>query len=200
MPTESRTRSEFLPTVESLAEHVGSGLSQIGSYRFDGPAGEVGIETHIVTSSSAAVLQIPLTYRNEPLEGAEAWLLGTMQHSVLGTRWIYDACGDAVYASELVRVIVTGGSEAALIVETSDGPVERKSTVSVHGTGSGEAPESSITEVIPERVGTNTRIATGDLVVVVRHALDEDWTDSGSSALMGTWATMTEPITLAFLA
>ena len=199
-PSKLEMLAEFLPRVESLAEHLGSDVSQIGSYRFDDPAGEVGIETHILTSSTGAVLQFPLTYRNEPLEGAEACFLGTMQHSVLGTRWIYDACGDAVYVSELVRVIMTGGSQVALMVETSDGPVERKSTVTVQGTGSsGEAPKSPIAKVIPERVGTDTRIATGDLVVVVRHALDEGWTDNDSSALTGTWATRTDPTTLAFL-
>jgi len=118
---------------------------------------------------------------------------------VLGTRWIYDACSDAVYVSELVRVILTGASQVALMVQTPDGPVERKSTVHVQGTGSDEALKSPITKVTPERVGTTTRIDTGDYVVVVRHALDEDWTDNASNTLMGTWATMTEPTTLAFL-
>lgn len=199
-PSKLEMLAEYLATFEPLAGHVGSDLSQIGSYRFDDPAGEVGIETHLLTSSTGAILQIPLTYRNGPLEGAEAWLLGTMQHSVLGTRWVYDACGDAVYVSELVRVIETGGSQVALMVETPDGPVERKPTVTVQGTGTGgEAPTRSIARVIAERVGTNTRIAAADLVVVVRHLLDEDWRDSTSSALTGTWAKMTEPMTLAFL-
>jgi hypothetical protein len=98
-------------------------------------------------------------------------------------------------------VILTGGTQVALMVQTPDGPVERKPTVTVQGTGStGEAPKSPITNVTAERVGTTTRIATGDYVVVVRHVLDEDWTDEGSRTLMGTWATMTEPTTLAFLA
>ncbi len=199
-PSKLEMLGEYLPTIESLAGLVGSDLSQIGSYRFDDPAGEVGIETHILTSSTGAVLQIPLTYRNGPLEGAEAWLLGSMQHSVLGTRWVYDACGDAVYVGELVRVIVTGGSQVALMVETADGPVEREPTVTVRGTGSGAVPEPSITQVVPEGVGTNTRIAARGHVVVVRHALDEVWTDSGSIALRGTWAALTKPVTLAFLA
>jgi len=200
-PSKLEMLAEYLPTIEPLAEHVGSDLSQIGSYRFDDPAGEVGIETHILTGSSGAVLQIPLTYRNEPLEGAAAWLLGSMQHSVLGTRWVYEACGDIVYAGELVRVILTGGTQVALMVQTPDGPVERKPTITVQGTGStDEAPKSPITRVTAQRVGTTTRIDTGDYVVVVRHVLDEDWTDDGSRTLMGTWATMTEPTTLAFLA
>ncbi len=65
----------------------------IGAYRFDDPAGEVGLETHVVTAGER-VYQVPLSYRGYALAGAEEWLIGTMDHSVLGKRWVYDACAD----------------------------------------------------------------------------------------------------------
>ena len=57
----------------------------IGSYRFDDPDGRVGMETHLVTAGGA-LMQVALTYRDEPLDGAEDALITEMQHSVLGTR------------------------------------------------------------------------------------------------------------------
>ena len=36
-------------------------------------------------------LFVPLTYRGAPLAGGEADLVGTTEHSALGTRWVYDA-------------------------------------------------------------------------------------------------------------
>ena len=57
----------------------GGSLTQLGAYRFDDPDGEVGIETHIVEGSAGAVLHLPLTYRSEPLAGAEEWAVGTVE-------------------------------------------------------------------------------------------------------------------------
>ena len=54
-------------------------------------------------------LHIPVTYRNAALDGAESALIGTMDHSVLGKRWMYDACHDPVYVRELIRVILDRG-------------------------------------------------------------------------------------------
>ncbi|SDM58945.1 hypothetical protein SAMN04489726_2394 [Allokutzneria albata] len=85
---------EFLPRwVARQRWYRGTGvpeLSPVGFFRFEDPAGEVGIETHLVTDG-AELYQIPMTYRGEPLAGAapEA-LIVTAEHSVLGTRWIYD--------------------------------------------------------------------------------------------------------------
>ncbi len=83
-------------------------LSRLRGYRLDDPAGEVGIETVVVrddATTPAAVYQIPLTYRAAPLAGAEQALVGTMEHSVLGTRYVYDAPHDPVYAAQLWRFL-----------------------------------------------------------------------------------------------
>jgi hypothetical protein len=88
-------------------------LERVASYRFVDPDGEVGIETMLVRSSGVTY-QVPLTYRAEPLADAEDSLIGTMEHSVLGTRYTYDAVGDPVYLVELLRVIHEGDNEADL--------------------------------------------------------------------------------------
>ena len=60
-------------------------------------------------ASPVVVYQVPLTYRGAPLEGAEHALIGTMEHSVLGTRWVYDGPHDPVYVAGLVDTILAGG-------------------------------------------------------------------------------------------
>ena len=65
------------------------------SYRFDDPDGKVGIEALLVRRGGE-VFHLPVTYRGAPLDGAEAHLITTMEHSVLGRRWVYDAAGDPV--------------------------------------------------------------------------------------------------------
>src|SRR6476646_4180622 len=81
----------------------------IASYRFDDPAGEVGLEAALLEDAEGALVHVPLSYRGAPLEGAEEFLVGTADHSVLGPRWVYDACGDPVWCSELALAIATGG-------------------------------------------------------------------------------------------
>ena len=79
-------------------------LSRMRGFRLDDPTGEVGIETLILRDDAAAApttYQVPLTYRGAPLAGAEAALVGTLEHSVLGTRWVYDAPFDPVYVQQL---------------------------------------------------------------------------------------------------
>ena len=56
-------------------------LTRLGGYRFDDPDGEVGVEVNLVVDSSTGadvLYQVPLTYRAEPLAGAEHALLGTV--------------------------------------------------------------------------------------------------------------------------
>ncbi len=82
-------------------------LRRLGGYRLDDPAGEVGIETIILVDEAPAepiVYQVPLTYRSAPCVGAEAGLIGTMEHGVLGTRYVYDAPHDPVYREQLLAL------------------------------------------------------------------------------------------------
>jgi Maltokinase N-terminal cap domain len=86
----------------------GASLTPVGYFRFEDPDGQVGIETHLWTDGSA-LYQIPLTYRGAPIEGAADALVTTTEHSVLGTRWIYDAVADPVWLNELLRLVQTNG-------------------------------------------------------------------------------------------
>src|SRR6478752_5581587 len=82
-------------------------LDRIGGFRIDDPAGEVGIEGILLADADrSVVVHVPLTYRGAPLEGAEDALLGTMEHSVLGRRWVYDGPHDPVYVDQLVDTIL----------------------------------------------------------------------------------------------
>jgi hypothetical protein len=83
----------------------------IGSYRFDDPDGRVGMETHLV-SAAHTLFQVPLTYRDEPLDGADEALIAEMEHSVLGTRWVYDGLRDPRFVMMLAAVAMTGQGEA----------------------------------------------------------------------------------------
>ena len=69
------------------------------------------METHLVTAG-AVLMQVPLTYRDEPLDGAEDALITEMQHSVLGTRWVYDGLRDPRFIVMLAGVAMTGQGEA----------------------------------------------------------------------------------------
>lgn len=124
-PTKLELLATWLPS-QTWFEGTGADVTKVGSFRFVDPDGEVGIET-ILVSSGGVTYQVPLTYRGAPLEEAARALIGTLEHSVLGTRWVYDAVGDPVYVAELFRVIHEGDTEADLSRGTK--------TVTVVGSG-----------------------------------------------------------------
>ncbi len=111
-PTKLELLAGWLPS-QSWFAGTPDDLTRVASYRFVDPDGEVGIET-ILVSSSGVTYQVPLTYRSDRLDEADDSLIGTLEHSVLGTRYVYDAVGDPVYMVELMRVIHEGDTEADL--------------------------------------------------------------------------------------
>jgi Maltokinase N-terminal cap domain len=89
-------------------------LSRAGGFRLDDPAGEVGIEFMMVldhAAGDAAAYLVPMTYRGSPLAGGQDALIGTSEHGVLGTRWIYDGARDPVLLTQLGELI-QGRAEA----------------------------------------------------------------------------------------
>lgn len=109
-PRKGELIAAWAPT-QSWGPPADAPIDVIGSYRFDDPDGRVGMETHLVTAGST-LLHVPLTYRDEPLEGAEEAFITEMQHSVLGTRWVYDGLGDPLLVVMLAAVAMTGQGEA----------------------------------------------------------------------------------------
>ena len=173
-PTKPELLATWLPTQPWFTGDA-SALEHLGAYRFDDPDGEVGMETHLVRAGAGPVLQVPWTYRGAPLEGAESHLVGTMEHTVLGDRWIYDAVADPVYQAVLATTILTGGSHAELVRDLGDGRTEVVAP-SVRVTGSGGV--------------------AGPVDVEVRRVLDGAAPD-GDAVLTGTWADVGEPVVLA---
>ncbi|MFZ2426778.1 MAG: hypothetical protein WAW71_01375 [Propioniciclava sp.] len=105
-------------------------LTRVAHYRLVDPDGEVGLDGMLI-ASSGAVYHVPVSWRAEPL--AEGTLIGTAEHSALGTRHGYDATTDPVFVAELLRVIREGDSGATFeAVETGEAVPQ---TMQVAGTG-----------------------------------------------------------------
>lgn len=146
------------------------------------------------------MLQVPLTYRGAPLTGAEPWLLTTMEHSVLGRRWVYDATGDPAYVVALAAAILGGGTGAEEVVETEDGPRPRAATVSVQGSGAPGEPVSaaaSVEDLICATDAGVTECAVPGVEMSIRRVLDASTVVAGEYRLTGTWAGQDEPVLLA---
>jgi Maltokinase N-terminal cap domain len=95
-------------------------LEILGAYRFDDPDGEVGVECHLVRVGEM-IYHLPLAYRAAAVEGAEEHLLGSMQHSVLGERFVYDGLGDEVALDCFRRALCGEQSQAELAIFTASG-------------------------------------------------------------------------------
>jgi len=109
-PTKAELIEAWAPT-RPWGPSVGDSIDVIGSYRFDDPDGRVGMETHLVTAGTE-LMQVPLTYRDEPVDAAQDALITEMHHSVLGTRWVYDGLQDPLFVVMLAGVAMTGQGEA----------------------------------------------------------------------------------------
>lgn len=135
-PTKQELIAAWAPT-RPWGPSADEPLEVIGSYRFDDPEGRVGMETHLVTAGGV-VLQVPLTYRDEPLDGAEDALITEMQHSVLGTRWVYDGLRDPRFTVMLAAVTMTGQGEALGMVVYEGRWYVAPSNVRITGGGWGQ--------------------------------------------------------------
>jgi hypothetical protein len=161
-------------------------VKTIASYRFDDPAGEVGLEgALLVDDAGGDVVHVPVSYRGAPLEGADAFLVGTTEHSVLGKRWVYDACGDPVWAAALATAIATGGRGAEQYFEIDGEKVMVEPRMTVQGTGSDAASPTTgaIDDVRDEGPTTVTRTGGVELVVVRIVGTDID----AAETLTGRW-------------
>jgi hypothetical protein len=174
-----------------------SGMEAVGAYRFDDPDGEVGIETYLLRTTDRRLLQVPLTYRAAPLDGGDAALIATTEHSVLGRRWVYDGCGDPAYVSALATAVLTGGCEAQLEFEAEGRRERRDAAVHVFGSGNPAAGVPVVRAVSYATQGTSTAVRTGDLELVVRRVLDGPFDAGDAHTLCGTWPGSDDPAVLA---
>jgi Maltokinase N-terminal cap domain len=104
-PTKLELLTDWLPSRPWYRGGVGQpSLTKAGGFRLDDPAWEVGIEFMVAAEGSTAY-HVPLTYRGSPVEELGDALIGTLEHGVLGTRWIYDGTRDPVLVRQLVALI-----------------------------------------------------------------------------------------------
>ncbi|WP_086831792.1 1,4-alpha-glucan branching protein [Streptomyces sp. NRRL B-24572] len=137
-PTKLELLAEWLP---SRAWYAGGAdapsPAKAGGFRLDDPEGEVGIEFMAVTDGTGAdavTYLVPMTYRGAPLEGAEHALIGTSEHGVLGTRWIYDGTHDPVLVAQLYALLA-GRAEAQ--AQSVDDTIDPTVVASLDAAGTG---------------------------------------------------------------
>ncbi|WP_098891918.1 maltokinase N-terminal cap-like domain-containing protein [Streptomyces sp. or3] len=180
-PTKLELLTGWLPR---QSWYVGSGetpdLVKAGGFRLDDPEGEVGIEFMVVADTAGrepVAYLVPLGYRGAALEGVpgEA-LIGTSEHGVLGTRWIYDGAHDPVVLAQL-RALLSGGAKPQQ-QSVSDTP---DPTVVVHGTGPDQGADVRINRVLrpaEAEQGSSGRLVAG-------------WTWPDGTAVRGEMAAVT---------
>jgi hypothetical protein len=138
---------------------------------------------------------VPLTYRDAPLHGAAESLLGTAEHSVLGRRWVYDACADPVYVTALTDAIFGRIAQADEFIEVDGEMLRREPSMRVAGAGHG--PPAGTAERVVD--GDPTLIVTATVELAVVRRLPGDGEARGA-ALTGTWDGQPEPLPLAYAA
>lgn len=178
--TLTPSKLDVLGTIFDLSPEQ---IAIVAKYRFDDPDGEVGMEVFLVSLLGDELEQVALSYRAAPLPDAEEHLVSQMQHSVLGTRYVYEAVGDPLFAETLERVISTGGGAAKQFLEPS-GVELTEGLATVWGTGA-----------LPVR-SEDEDLVVGLVDTVYPHT-DEETNLPG--LLLGTWEGQTTPVVLAEL-
>jgi hypothetical protein len=167
-PSKLELLSAWLPT---QPWHIGAAgrtpqLSKVGGFRLDDPRGEVGIEFMAATDGSGdspVTYHAPLTYRGAPLDGAEHALIGTMEHGVLGRRWVYDGVHDPVLVTQLLALIAGRAEPQAQSVNDTPDP-----TVTGHFAESGQLTPDASWTVADGPHGTDLLVRTGARQLRVR--------------------------------
>ncbi|MFI6422480.1 1,4-alpha-glucan branching protein [Streptomyces sp. NPDC050842] len=202
-PTKMELLASWLPTRDWYAGREGGpSPARAGGFRLDDPAGEVGIEFMVVTDGAeegAAAYLVPMTYRGAPLEGADHALIGTSEHGVLGTRWIYDGAHDPVLVGQLYALL--RGRAVAQAQSVNDTPdLTVSASLALGGTeGAGDGAElvrvtegADHTEVVVRTSGDETARLALRVRRVLRATGGSDGSD-GVSELGGVTAEWTRP-------
>lgn len=194
-PTKLELLTDWLPGRDWHAGQTGEVL-RVASFRFDDPAGAVGIETLLVRVGDGPIFQVPLTYRDAPLSDGDDWLLGTSEHSVLGKRWIYDGAHDPCYATTLASAILGNAGQAEQFVQVDDRLEPRAPDMEI----ASDAPEGATTPA----VAAIQRVTDGDPTVIVTDTVEltvvrglHTGAELTGTVLTGTWPGQTTPVPLA---
>lgn len=163
-------------------------LVKAGGFRLDDPDGAVGIEFMIVADSTArepVAYLVPMGYRGAALEGVpgEA-LIGTSEHGVLGTRWIYDGVHDPVVTAQLGALL--RGEATPQHQNESDTP---DPTVTVQGAAPDAGPAVRVNRVLRQAEAE----AEADAAQTASGRLVAGWTWPDGTAARGVLAAAATP-------
>ena len=192
-PTKEELIAAWAPS-QPWGPTAGEPVEVIGSYRFDDPQGQVGMETFLFTAG-AELFQVPLTYRDAPLVGAEAALITEMSHSVLGNRWVYDGWRDPLFVVMLAGVAMTGQGEALGMAVYDGRWYIAPANVRIHGGGwtQGRVPVDRFELASDDASGSVLRSDRFALTLFRRPRTDP----LGAMKLTATWPGQDEPVILA---
>lgn len=192
-PTKAEAISGWLPA-QSWAPAGDEAVALVGAYRFDDPDGQVGLEVHLVRLCGV-LLQVPLTYRDAPLHGADDHLVAKVQHSVLGARWVYDGLRDPVFTRMLAAATMTGCGQAVGMVEYGGRWLVVPTTVRL--TGGGWSDERvPVDRFVLEADNAEWAVLRNDRfeLRVARHPAPDE---RPPISLTATWPGQDEPLVLA---
>jgi hypothetical protein len=164
-PSKRELMDAWLPTRSWFDGEPGR--KPVGSFRFDDPAGRVGLEGFLLGADGLTTLFLPLSYREAELDGAEEHLVGTTDHSELGPRWVYDGCADPVFVAELARAVLTGATGVDHEFDLGNGPESRPTNAQVRGSGAAGVEVPPLEWVGCHDEGPVTIVNAGPLELVV---------------------------------
>ncbi|MFF2130157.1 1,4-alpha-glucan branching protein [Streptomyces olivochromogenes] len=181
-PTKLELLTEWVPKQSwYIGYNATPELVKAGGFRLDDPDGEVGIEFMVVADVAAqeeVAYLVPMGYRGAALQDApgEA-LIGTCEHGVLGTRWVYDGVHDPVVTAQLTALL-----RGEAVAQDQDESDTLDPTVTVLGTGPVAEPGVEVVRVLraaQAEEGAPTHLVAG-------------WTWPDGTSARGTFATMTQ--------
>lgn len=184
-PTKLELLASWLPSRPWYGGTAGGPeLANAGGFRLDDPHGAVGIEFIVVTDASGpdplpTAYLVPLTYRGAALDGAEHALVGTMEHGVLGRRWVYDGCHDPVLIDQL-PALIEGRAQAQ---DQNTTGVPARDVICAYA-GEGAIPMDVTTAATDTRESTELPTLNG--VVLRLHRVLRPAPDASSLPLRGT--------------
>ena len=189
--------ADWLPAARWFPSAEPPVLRKLGSFRFDDPEGAVGIETLVVQAGELAV-QVPLTYRDAPLDGAERFLITEMDHSVLGRRWVYDAAGDPVYAAALEAALFSRQGQAPQYTEHNGVRELLPESMRVFSSGMPDGAELADAPASEPQDWTATVMEQNGWELSVVRLLDLDGRTAPDPSLQATWEGQEFPVVLAW--
>lgn len=196
MATNTPPKSEIIAAwlyEQPWGPATGAPIDLVASFHLDDPDGQVGMQVFIV--NVAGVLhQVPLTYRAAAVPELEPAFIATMEHSMLGTRYLYDGLADERFVLVLAGVAACGYGQALGFANYDGRWHAVPDQVLIQGTGA-----------IGGRVaidGFERSHGDGDTVVMANERLELTFFRSlgerplPAIGLTGTWAGQPTPLSL----